>query len=210
MNFWWLEDVLQWHLMRVFVCVCSKNIPQTASSIHRPISLSLSKMMKNEVQTLNQAFHTFRHFWPVCFHSWGKKTVVDMMKRGSTFGELAIIFLIPRKPGSEKTSVLNLWAPWTLVLWDCIFTIFNQVKVGYGLHIPAGCTVAAVALQVIRCSVYCSVRNKFPMTSCKLQIAWPKQPRRATIVCTTEASVWVLDRSLAAYGSHVTRYLPVL
>ena len=74
----------------------------------------------------------------------------------------------------------------------------------------AGCTVAAVALQVIRCSVYCSVINKFPMTSCKQQIARPKQPRRATIVCTTEASVWVLDRSVAAYGSHVTRYLPVL
>lgn len=148
----------------------------TASSIHRPISLSLPKLMKNEVQTTNQAFHTFRHFWPVCFHSWGKKTVVDMMKRGSTFGELAIIFLIPRKPGSEKTSVLNLWAPWTLVLWDCIFTVLNQVKVGYGLHIRAGCTVAAVALQVTRCRVYCSsVINKFPMTSCKPQIGQSSQ-----------------------------------
>lgn len=96
-------------------------------------------------------------------------------------------------------------------LWDRIFTILNQVKVEYGLHIRAGRTVAAVALQVVRCRVYCnSVINKFPMTSSKLQIAWPKQPRRATIVCTTEASVWVLDRSPAAYGSHVTRYLPVL
>lgn len=147
----------------------------TASSIHRPISLSLSKMMKNEVQTLKQAFHTFHHFWPACLHSWGKKTVVDMMKRGSTFGELAIIFLIPRKPGSEKTSVLNLWAPWALVSRDWISTILNQVKVGPGLHIPAGRTVAAVALQVIRCSVYCSVINKFPMTSCKPQIGQSSQ-----------------------------------
>jgi hypothetical protein len=41
---------------------------------------------------------SFHHSCP------GRKTVVDMMKRGSTFGELAIIFLIPRKLGDRCDS----------------------------------------------------------------------------------------------------------
>lgn len=42
--------------------------------------------------------------WPhlIAPSCWGKKTVVDMMKRGSTFGELAILFLIPRNPSWNR------------------------------------------------------------------------------------------------------------
>ena len=36
------------------------------------------------------------------FAERGKKTVVDVLKRGNTFGELAIIFLIPRIPSLRE------------------------------------------------------------------------------------------------------------
>ncbi|CAE7576675.1 for [Symbiodinium natans] len=39
----------------------------------------------------------------------GKKTVVDVLRRGHTFGELAILFLVPRRATVICTSEANVW-----------------------------------------------------------------------------------------------------
>lgn len=60
-----------------------------------------------------------------------KKTVVDMMKRGSTFGELAIIFLIPRRATIVCTTEASVWVLDRLQFKSIVMPVSEEKQMEY-------------------------------------------------------------------------------